>query len=149
MQSSDYDGTSIGFVKNRGPLADPPSGTAKQKISQRLDNAFFAASHKLPSIVENFEAGVRMITPNRTIAALAFASVSAVGIMANPDLAGAAAGEFQAGRQAAHDNKTCIVQESCTPSQKLGEFVGNFEKQFEAGRQAGINHANKNYMKTP
>lgn len=146
VEKDPYNRTTIGFIQDK--TSGPTQALGIGQISQKLDSIFQRATDRFPRLAQHL--AIQPTKPvSKTFMALACASVSTAAIMANPDLAGAAVGEFEGARKIAHTATVCSEDIHCNPARKLGEFVGNFEKEFNKGRQAGLNNVLKNHRNIP
>lgn len=136
-EDSNYGGTSIGFITNnkdnKTVLGSRRMGQAFSSASSFLDRAM---DHKsLPGLAQlNFIDKV----PGKHLMA-AFLVSAAAFTAAQPEIVGAAVGDFSRARAEALQGKTyCEPQQKCTGIERLGEFSGNLEKRFEQGHRDGL-----------
>lgn len=135
-KDSAYNGTSIGFVTN----------TSEDSLldSHNLGQAFSGASSLLDrtlgsrdfSALRNLNIIDRI--PGKHLMAAFLVSAAAITVT-EPEIIGAAAGDFSRARaEALQGNKHCGPEQTCTRIERLGEFSGNIERRFEQGYRDGL-----------
>ncbi|MCM2344888.1 MAG: hypothetical protein NDJ24_10050 [Alphaproteobacteria bacterium] len=135
-KDSAYNGTSIGFVTNtsEGSLLDSHNlGQAFSGASSLLDRTLgsrdFSALRNL-NIIDRI--------PGKHLMAAFLVSAAAITVT-EPEIIGAAAGDFSRARaEALQGNKHCGPEQTCTGIERLGEFSGNIERRFEQGYRDGL-----------
>lgn len=121
-----YQGTSIGFMTDK-----PTSTEAVQKSLSENFNAL-----RTSSFISSITKPANSLTKIFSTAALCTAAV-----LANPQMIGAAVGDFERGRTEALTGQTHEQEASIATA--AGAFAGEFERKYNQGAEQGLKAALK------
>lgn len=138
-----YGGTSIGFVTNERPKAASVFNNLSKGASYLKDN--LSSKFGFLSSPAMFSAKP---SPSFLKMAVATTALSSLAIAFNPDIAGATVGDFERGREAATSH-TAVPDKGKSKATRLGEFIGNFENEFNKGSKEGVNAVMQRRIQPP
>ena len=138
----DYSSRSIGFV------TEPPESAS---MFAGLSQGVLELKDSLSSKFQFFSSPTKPLAGSPVSLlklAAATTALSSAAIALNPELAGAALGDIERGREAA-TSYNISMDPNKSSATKLGEFIGNFENEFNGGRRSGVNVVMQRYIHPP